>query len=78
MEGGSLTVKTMKTKRDFYIRDEDERDMLIAEVWCHRCQDFNRGLDEPQEFEGNGMIFLEGKCAHCTSTVVMEIAESKV
>ena len=68
----------MKTKRDFNIRDEEERDMLIAEMWCHRCQDFNLGLDEPQEFEGNGMIFLEGKCAQCGSTVVMEIEEQNV
>lgn len=68
----------MKNKRDFNLRDEEEREMLIAEVWCHRCQDFNLGLDEPQEFEGNGMLFLEGKCAQCTTTVVMEIVEQNV
>lgn len=68
----------MKNKRDFYLREEEERDLLIAEVWCHRCQDFNLGLDEPVEYEGNGMIFLEGKCAQCASTVVMEILEQNV
>lgn len=68
----------MKNKRDFYLREEEERDLLIAEVWCYHCQDVNLGLDEPVEFEGNGMTFLEGKCAECGSTVVMEILEQSV
>jgi len=65
-----------KTKRDFYERDEEQRDALLAEMWCHRCMDVAEGIDDPQEFEGNGMIFLEGKCAVCQSTIVMEIHET--
>ena len=68
----------IRKKLDFFRRPEEERDMLIAEVWCHRCQDVDLGLDDPQEFEGNGMVFLEGKCMQCGTTVVAEIIEEHV
>jgi hypothetical protein len=67
--------KSKKTKRDFFERDEEQREAILAEMWCHRCMDVAEGIEEPQEFEGNGMIFLEGKCLACQTTVVMEIPE---
>lgn len=68
----------IKNKRDFSARTEDDREILISEVWCHRCQEYGLGLDEPQEFEGNGIIFLEGRCAACGVTVAAEIVEQQV
>ena len=73
-----MSTNVKKTRRDFFQRNEDERDTLVAEVWCHRCQDVNLGLDEPVEYEGNGMIILEGKCSECGSTVVAEIVQESV
>ncbi len=58
---------------EFNLRTEEEREMLIADVWCSKCQEYNTGLDEPHEYEGNGVLFLEGKCTQCGSTVASEI-----
>jgi len=57
----------------FLEREEEERERIIAEAWCNKCQDFNLGLDEPCQYEGNGMLILEGKCTECGNTVVSEI-----
>ena len=64
---------TSSTRRDFSIRDEDERDILLSETWCHFCNDSDLGMVEPYEYEANGTIFLEGKCAECGNTIVSEI-----
>jgi hypothetical protein len=32
-------------------------------------------IEDPQEFEGNGLVFVEGRCYSCGSTLVLEIAE---
>lgn len=70
------TVKNSpKKKRDFFERTEEQRDSILAEIWCHRCMEVAQSIEEPQEFEGNGLIFLEGKCATCGATLVMEIHE---
>ena len=59
---------------EFLLRTEEEQELLIADVWCSKCQEYNLGLDEPHEFEGNGVMFLEGKCTQCGLTVTAEIA----
>ena len=60
-------------RRDFSLRDEDERDMLLSETWCHFCNEPDLGMVDPYEFEANGTIFLEGKCAECGNVIVSEI-----
>ena len=60
-------------RRDFLSRDEDERDMLLSETWCHFCNESELGMTDPYEFEANGTIFLEGKCAECGNMIVSEI-----
>ncbi len=62
-------------KKKFFLRDEDEQERLVSEVWCTTCEEGDLGLLEPQEFEANGIVFLEGKCAQCGNEVVSEIAE---
>ena len=70
------TVKnTSRNKRDFMTRSEDDRDRLLSEMWCHRCMEVPATIEEPQEFEGNGLVFLEGRCISCGATLVLEIAE---
>jgi len=60
-------------RRDFSIRDEEERDLLLSETWCHVCNDSDLGMVEPYEYEANGTIFLEGKCIECGNVIVTEI-----
>jgi hypothetical protein len=71
------TVKsnTARKKRDFFTRDEESREALLGEMWCHRCMEVAAAIEEPQEFEGNGMVFLEGRCVTCGATIVLEIDE---
>lgn len=59
----------------FLLRNEEEQEALLADMWCGKCQEYNLGVEEPHEYAGNGVTFLEGKCVECGSTVVMEIEE---
>jgi hypothetical protein len=59
----------------FQERDEEERDELIAQVWCDTCGGPVRSLDEPVEYQGNGLVLLEGRCPECGEMVIMELAE---
>lgn len=60
-------------KRDFRLRDEEEQDILISDAWCTSCEDENLGLEDPHEYEANGVIFLEGRCVQCGNSVVTSI-----
>ncbi len=78
-EVGPATTSTVKSgsrsKRDFSLRNEDDRERLLSEMWCHRCMEVPAAIEEPQEFEGNGLVFLEGRCFSCGATLVLEIDE---
>lgn len=78
-EEGPSTTSTVKggsrSKRDFSLRNEDDRERLLSEMWCHRCMEVPATIEEPQEFEGNGLVFLEGRCFNCGATLVLEIDE---
>jgi hypothetical protein len=58
----------------FLARTEEEQELLIADMWCSKCQDYNLGVEEPHEYAGNGVSFLEGKCVECGITVVLEVS----
>lgn len=60
-------------KRDFFLRDEEEQERLISEIWCSHCEEDDLGLVDPREFEANGIVFLEGKCARCGNDLVTSI-----
>jgi ribosomal protein S27AE len=62
----------------FLTRTEEEQELMIADVWCGKCQEYSLGVDEPHEYAGNGVNFLEGKCAECGNTVVLEVAPAAV
>lgn len=61
--------------RDFEARPAAERAALLAEAWCDACDQADRGLRDPTEFEQDGRVFLEGRCAACGATVCSEIME---
>lgn len=67
-----------KKSRDFAIRSVEAQEALLAEVWCPRCDEMDLGLDDPEEFEGNGLILLEGKCTRCGYTIIAEINEENL
>jgi ribosomal protein S27AE len=57
----------------FLTRTEEERELMVSDMWCGKCQDYNLGVDEPREYAGNGVSFLEGKCSECGNTVVLQV-----
>jgi len=76
-----LKVKKMsdseRIERDFNLRDEDERKAFLEETWCDNCQEVNLGMKNPEEYEQNGIIFVEGKCCKCGNTILTEITDEE-
>ncbi len=65
----------MRKQRKFYDRSEQDQAWFIQETWCEVCKKPDLGLTEPQEYEEDGKVFIEGKCKICGSRVVSEILE---
>ena len=64
-----------RIERDFYARDKDDQDAFLSQTWCNTCMEVDLGLKEPQEYELNGVVYIEGKCAKCGDLVTTEIAD---
>ena len=64
-----------RIERDFYARDKDDQDAFLSQTWCNTCMEVDLGMKEPQEFEQNGGVYIEGKCAKCGDLVTTEIAD---
>ena len=65
----------MREPRQFSDRPEQEQAWFVEETWCEKCKKPDLGLTDPQEYEEDGRIFVEGKCRVCGSRVVSEILE---
>ena len=65
----------MRTPRDFFARDQIEQESICENTWCDRCDEADIGLRDPQEYEENGRVLVEGKCIRCGSSVVTELTE---
>ena len=64
-----------RIERDFYARDKDDQDAFLSQTWCNTCMEVDLGMKEPQEYELNGVVYIEGKCAKCGDLVPTEIAD---
>lgn len=69
-----MTDETVK-QRDFSARSEEEQQDFLSQTWCNQCMEMDLGMTEPQEFESEGRIWIEGKCKRCGSSVITEIVE---
>jgi hypothetical protein len=65
----------MRIPRDFWQRDRVEQSIICDNTWCDVCQQADIGLVEPNEYEQNGRIFVEAKCARCATLVITELSE---
>ncbi|PIE24262.1 MAG: hypothetical protein CSA60_03385 [Neptuniibacter caesariensis] len=63
--------------RDFQSRDEEEKRAFLEQTWCDHCQEVNQGMVEPEEYELNNTIFIEGKCAKCGHVILTEITDEE-
>ena len=66
-----------RIERDFNLRDSDEKQALLEQTWCGECQEVNLGMVEPIEYELNGTIFIEGKCARCGTVSLTELTDEE-
>lgn len=64
-----------RLERDFYSRDTQDQKAFLEQTWCDDCQEANLGMVEPVEYEIDGEILLEGKCAKCGGTQLTLIEE---
>ena len=65
----------MQTRRAFQDRPANEQKWLRENTWCDVCQAANLGMNDPVEYEEDGEIILEGKCARCGHAVFCEIKD---
>ncbi|WP_415894040.1 hypothetical protein ACMXYN_06630 [Neptuniibacter sp. PT8_73] len=66
-----------RIERDFESRDADEKKAFLEQTWCDNCQEVNLGMVEPEEYELNDIIFIEGKCVKCGHVILTEITEDE-
>ena len=50
--------------------------MLTYDSWCDACNQADLGMRDPQEFEEDGQIIVEGLCKKCGGTVRNIITEN--
>ena len=66
-----------KIMRDFFAREIEEQKAFLEQTWCDNCQQVNLGMVEPEEYEMNGIIFIEGKCANCNTVILTELTDDE-
>ncbi|MFY9179213.1 MAG: hypothetical protein WAO12_05465 [Venatoribacter sp.] len=64
-----------KIARDFFARDKEDQQAFLTQTWCNNCIAADLGMTNPEEYELNGVVYVEGKCARCGEKVVTEIAD---
>lgn len=64
-----------REERDFFARTEEDRNDFLTQTWCNSCMAADLGMKEPQEYQLDGVIYIEGKCIKCDEPVVTEIAD---
>ncbi len=70
----------MKILRDFNARDKEDRESLLMATWCDVCEEADLGMVSPAEYEEDGEIYVEGRCAVCgasVTTIITDVAVSE-
>lgn len=64
--------------RDFFQRDRAERSWMIENTWCGGCRLPDLGIDDPNEFEEDGLVYIEGRCRVCRALLTSEVVDQRV
>ncbi len=59
----------MRRKRDFQQHEPALREWLLNHTWCEKCAAADLGMDNPHEYEEDGILYIEGNCLKCGSIV---------
>lgn len=65
-----------RKQREFFRRDTNEQRWMTENTWCETCEEADLGLSDPNEYEENDQVFLEGKCRKCEMRVVTHVTET--
>jgi hypothetical protein len=66
-----------RRRRDFYCRDSSERVWMLESTWCEDCRLPDLGIDDPTEFEEDGLVYIEGRCRICGCRLTSEIVDQR-
>jgi Fe-S cluster biogenesis protein NfuA len=70
-----MSDSSKKLVRDFYQRSIEEQADFLAVTWCNTCMKEDLGMVNPEEYESNGIVYIEGACVKCGSKTITEIHE---
>jgi len=46
-----------------------EQKAILEDTWCDACKKADLGMTHPVEYEENGQITVEGRCARCGNAI---------
>ncbi len=59
--------------REFRARPISEQYYFLEHTWCDACSTADLGMSDPQEYEEDGVVVLEGCCVKCGGRVRSEL-----
>lgn len=65
----------MRKLRNFYARSEEVQGWITRNTWCDFCEEADLGLQNPTEYEEDGVTHISGMCNKCGATVTSVISE---
>ena len=66
-----------RIERDFSAREPEDQEAFLSQTWCNQCMEADLGMVNPCEYELDGVVYIEGQCKKCGSTVCTEIADDE-
>ncbi len=66
-----------RVARRFESRSISEQGWLLDNTWCEFCGIYDLGMLDPEEYELDGRIFIEGRCRVCGRDLRSEIVDQR-
>ena len=63
--------------RKFAGRSISEQQWLLENTWCDTCTMYDLGMIDPEEYEEDGRVFIEGVCQVCGNPIKSEIVDQR-
>lgn len=65
-------------KRDFSRRSTEEQQAFLNQTWCNQCMEADLGMNNPLEYEQDGVVIIEGQCNRCGEPIVTELTDEDI
>ncbi len=67
-----------RTERDFFQRTDEDQQAFLTQTWCDHCMAADLGMTDPQEYEEEGVLVIEGTCKKCGNPVTTELTDDEL